>query len=258
MPNGDSGGFDFSFLANALLGQLADAIVGIFQFLVDLVATLGRVFATIFGQQQFLQGFVTSGLGEVFKGLKEIVEQVFKAVVLAALRHLRDLIAKIQAWAKKLKAWLDKLQKIQRQLQVKAMRDVINLIQRIRQVLAIFRIFHFKWAQKLDAWLSNIEGTIIRNVTRLNRKVNEIITYLNILLDPEVLLRQSILAQSLYRYIRGLRGVLGIPESRPLTTKEQSTQQEDRDLLKKTPQLTDPAVQRILAGLDAAAKEFSS
>jgi hypothetical protein len=258
MPNGDGFGFDFGSIADFLLGELAAAIEAILQFLVDLVAALGRVFNIIFGQTQFLYGFTLGGLTEVFKSLKQILDDVIHGHLILALGHLRDLIAKIQAWAKKLKAWLDKLQKIHRQLQVKALKDFINLIQRIRQVLVIFRIFHVKWAQKLDAWLGNIEGTVIRKVTLLDRKVNEIITYINILLDPEVLLRQSILAQSLYRYLRGLRGVLGIPESRPLTVDEQTRQQQDRDLLKRTPQLTDPAVQRILAGLDAAAQEFTS
>src|SRR5713101_705440 len=258
MPNGNGGGFDFGSIAGFLLGELGAFIDAILRFLVDLVAALGRVFNLIFAQQQFLFTLTTTAEASVWKILKSIVEDVFKGHVILALKHIRDLIEKIQKWAKKLKAWLDKLARIQRQLQLKALRDFINLIQRIRQVLVIFRIFHFKWAQKLDAWLANIEGKVITNLTRITQKVNEIIRYIDILLDPQVLLRQSILAQSLYRYIRGLRGVLGIPESRPLTVDEQTRQQQDRALLKSTPQLTDPAVQRILAGLDAAAKEFSS
>ncbi len=258
MPNGDGGGFDFGSIAGFLLGELGAFINTIVKFLVDLVAALGRVFTAIFAQQQFLYGFTLGGLTEVFKSLKQILDDVIHGHLILALGHLRDLIEKIQRWAKKLKAWLDKWRKLQQQLHTKAFRDVINMIQRIRKILVVFRILHLKFATKLDNWLAGIEGKLTQREVENRRKINEIINYLDLILDPQVLLRQFTLAQSLYRYIRGLRGVLGIPESRPLTTMEQTTQQEDRDLLKKTPQLTDPAVQRILAGLDAAAQEFLS
>jgi len=258
MPNGDGGGFDFGSIAGFLLGELGAFIDAILKFLVDLVAALGRVFNLIFAQQQFLFTLTTTADASVWKILKSIVEDVFKGHVILALKHLRDLIEKIQRWAKKLKAWLDKWRKLQQQLHTKAFRDVINMIQRIRKILVVFRILHLKFATKLDNWLAGIEGKLTQREVENRRKINEIINYLDLILDPQVLLRQFTLAQSIYRYLRGLRGALGIPESRPLTVDEQTRQQQDRALLKSTPQLTDPAVQRILAGLDAAATEFSS
>jgi hypothetical protein len=209
MPNGDGGGLDFSGIANALLGELGAAIGAILQFLSDLVGALARVFTVIFGQQQFLQGFITSGLTEVFKGLTQIVEQVFKAVVLNALRHLRDLIEKIQQWVKKLKAWLDKLRRIQQQMHVKAFRDFINLIQRIRKVLVIFRIFHLKFATKLDNWLANLEGNLIRREVEYARKTNEIIAWINLIADPTGLFRPGALLGSITGTLGAFADALG-------------------------------------------------
>ncbi len=259
MPNGDSGGgFDFGSLFDSLVGELAAVVDAIIQFLHDLVVALVSALNTLFAGEQAIFGFSFAGLSDVWGGLKKILDHLLHDVILASLAKLYDFYKRILAWAKKLKAWLDRLQQIQKKLQTPAFRHFINLIQRIRKILLVFRLFHLKFAQKLDAWLAGIEGKLIQRQLEYQRKTNEIIGWINFIADPTSLLRVSPLAQSIYRYLRGLRGVLGIPESRLLTTKEQTTQQEDRDLLKKTPQLTDPAVQRILAGLDAAAQEFLS
>lgn len=140
---------------------------------------------------------------------------------------------------------------------MQALRRIINLIQRIRQVLVVFKLFHLKWATKLDNWLSHIEGNLIRHELEILAKTNEIIGWINFIADPTRLLRISPLAQSLYRYLRGLRGVLGIPESRALTAHEDTRQSQDRALLTSTPHVEDAAVQRILAGVDDAAKVYA-
>ncbi len=258
MPNGDGGGsgFDFGGIFDPLLGVLAAIIQAIIDFLNALVHAIVDVVNFLFAGEQGIFGFSFKSLNEVYKGLKNIMDQVFKVSVVAALKHLLSLYQKLQVWIRKLKAFLDRLQKIQQLYHAQAFKRVINLIQRIRKILVLFRIFHLKFATKLDAWLAGIEGKLITREAEIQRKTNEIIGWINFIADPTKLFRLSPLAQSLYRYIRGLRGVLGIPESRALTPDEQTRQSQDRALLTSTPQLEDAAVQRILVGLDAAAKTY--
>ncbi len=257
MPNGDSGGgFDFGGIFDSLLGTLAAVVQAIIDFLNSLVVALVEVLNFLFQGELGIFDFSFKSLGEIFKGWKNIMDQIFKVWVAGALKHLKDLYDKLARWAAKLKKWLDKLRQLQQQ-QMKAMKDFINLVQRIRKVLVIFRIFHLKFATKLDNWLAGIEGRLISNLAKYARKTNEIIGWINLIADPTGLFRLSPLAQSIYRYLRGLRGALGIPESRALTVDDQTRQAQDRALLTSTPHLEDAAVQRILVGLDDAAKVYA-
>lgn len=262
MPNGNGGGnggggFDFGGLFDALLNGLAQVIAAIIAFLQELVAVLVQVLNFLFVGEQEIFGFSLKGLGEVFKSMKTLLDRIWKSVIVAALKKLYALYQTIQKWAKKLKAWLDRWHALTRKYQIAAMRRIINLIQRVRQILVIFRVFHLKFAQKLDGWLSAIESRLIHREANIIAKTNEIIGWVNFIADPTKLFRMSPLAQSIYRYLRGLRGALGIPESRALTADEQTRQDQDRALLKNTPQLSDPAVQRILSSLDDAAKYYA-
>ena len=257
MPNGDGGdGGGLGGLLDALLAELAAVIQAIIQFLVDLVNALVVILNFLFAGEQAIYGFSFDSLKEVFQGLGKLLDRIFKQVVLAALKKLFDLYKRLQVWAKKLKAWLDRWHALVRKYQIQALRRIINLIQRARQILVIFRIFHFKFAAKLDRFFTHIESLITEHVLKLARKTNEIIFWIDFLVDPKGLFKLSPMAQSLYRYIRGLRGVLGIPESRPLTADEEAVQAQDRGLLKKGVQASDPAVQRILTSLDTEAKNY--
>lgn len=257
MPNGDSGGgFDLGSLIDFFLGSIADAINAILGFLQALLSVLVQALNFLFQGEQDIFGFSFKSLSEVWQGISKELDRLWRSVILVALKRLWDLYQKIRVWAEKLKRWLDRFHQLQRQYQIQALRRIINLIQRARQILVIFRILHFKFAAKLDLWLQKIEGTITSHVFNLEKKTNEIITWIDLIFDPQALMRQLTLAQSLYRYIRGLRGVLGIPESRPNTSAEDTVNAQDRAMLTAQPHLEDPAVQRMLASLDAEGKAY--
>lgn len=256
MPNGDGGGFDLGGFFDFLLGSIVDAINAIIGFLAALVSVLAQALNFLLQGEQNLFGFSFASLEQVWQGIQKILERLWRGVILVALKRLWDLYQKIRVWADKLRRWLDRFHQLQRQYQIQALRRIINLIQRARQILVLFRILHFKFAAKLDLWLQKIEGTITSHVFNLERKTNEIITWIDLIFDPQALMRQITLAQSLYRYIRGLRGVLGIPESRPNTSAEDTINAQDRAMLTAQPHLEDPAVQRMLASLDAEGKVY--
>lgn len=258
MPNGDGGfgGFDFGGFFDSILSALASVIQAIIQFLQDLVVAIVQALNFLLGGIQETFGFSFKSLGEVWQGISKELDRLWRQVVLISLKRLWDLYQKIAAWARKLKAWLDRLHKLMRQYQIMALRRVINLIQRARQILLIFRLLHFKWAAKLDAWLSHVETLITTHVLRLESKINEIITWIDLWFDPKGLMKAFTLAQSLYRYVRGLRGVLGIPESRALTSDESAAQAQDRSMLTQQPHLEDAAVQRMLTSFDTEGKTY--
>ena len=105
--------------------------------------------------------------------------------------------------------WLDRLRRIQQLYQVQALKRFINLIQRIRQVLVVFRLLHLKFASKLDNWLAGIEGKLITRLADYARKTNEIIAWLNVVADPIQAYRKGLLFGAYGRMGRGLFNALG-------------------------------------------------
>jgi len=187
MPNGftdGGGGFDFGALFDALLSSIVAAVEAIIVFLQQLVAAIARALNVLFAGEQAIFGFTDTGLTHIFKGLKNLLDEVFHVWVVRGFHHLLDLFNKLRQWARKLKAFLEKLRRLQQLQQAQAFRRFINLIQRIRRVLLIFRIFHLKFAEKLDNWLAGIEGTLIRRFFFLESKLNEVIFWLDLIFDP--------------------------------------------------------------------------
>jgi len=197
MSNGNGGGFGVQSIFSGLLGILRSAIQFILNFLVALVRALVDVFNFIFKVQKGQFDFSLASLVETSKGFHTLFDQILAASAFGFFSKVWDIIGKVRRWVGKLKGFLDRLHRIQQIHQLQAMRRVINLIQRIRKILVIFRIFHLKFATKLDRWLAGIEGKIIRRQFEMARKTNEIIGWLNVILDPRALLRTPTLLNSL-------------------------------------------------------------
>lgn len=186
MPNGNGGGggFDFGGFFDGLLATLAAVVQAIIDFLNALVQALVQVLNFLLGGLEQTYGFSFKSLGEVWQGLKKELDTIWKAVILASLKKLYNLYKTLQAWAQKLKAWLDKLHALMKKYQMLYFRKVIQLIQRARKILVIFRFFHLKFAQKLDNWLATIEGKITHYLVLVAQKENEVINWVNFIVDP--------------------------------------------------------------------------
>lgn len=204
MPNGDGGGFfDFGSLLGGLVGFVLDVINAILQFLADLVSALVSALNFLLSGEQNIFGFSFSSLSEVWNGLKKLTDAIFRNIVLASITKLYDLYKKLKAWATKLKAWLDKLHALMQKYQMMYFRRIIQIIQRARKILTIFRFFHLKFAQKLDNWLATIEGKITHYLLLVASKTNEIIAWVDLIVDPRGALKT-------FPFVAGFIGALNV------------------------------------------------
>jgi len=209
MPNGDSGGgFDFGGIFDSLLGALAAVVQAIIDFLNSLVVALVEVLNFLFQGELGIFNFSFKSLGEIFHGWKNIMDQIFKVWVAGALKHLKDLYDKLAQWAKKLKRWLEALRRAQR-AQLEAMRKMLNLIQRVRRGLGVFKLLHIGLAKKLDNFLARLEGRISTGVLKHLAKTNEIIRWVNLVADPRGLLHPGGQLASVGGILSAVRGALG-------------------------------------------------
>lgn len=121
-------------------------------------------------------GELVNAFRSLLKALKTLYEDVIKPA-LKAIRKIRGLLDDVY------RRWL---------------RPVINAIQLIRRILAIFRIFGFKWAAALDARLARIEGRIIGPFLWLLRQFNAYTGWINVILTRAGVFQKPIFRNSLY------------------------------------------------------------
>ena len=209
MSNGDGGGFDFGGFFDGLLGVLAAIIDAIIQFLIALVNVLVQILNFLYQGELGIFGFTKAAHDSVWRAFKNLLDDALHLRIIKSLKDLRDLYERLRKWIQKLKAFLDRLRKIQQLYQVQALKRFINLIQRIRQVLVVFRLLHLKFASKLDNWLAGIEGKLITRLADYARKTNEIIAWLNVVADPIQAYRKGLLFGAYGRMGRGLFNALG-------------------------------------------------
>jgi hypothetical protein len=132
----------------------------------------------------FLTDFIKKLLGIIVGGIAHIITDILHGHLKKVLEDIQALLHALHNLFAPLIAWLRKLQAIQRQYQLQTMRRIVNLIQRARQILVVFRLLHLKFAQKLDAWLAGIEGKIITREMDIARKTNEILGWVDFVTDP--------------------------------------------------------------------------
>ncbi len=162
--------------------------------------------AFLYNTLDFFFGFMKQLLHILIGGLLHILSDILHGHLKKVLEDIQKLLHSLHNLFAPLLAWLRKLQAIQRQMQLQSMRRLINLIQRARQVLLVFRLLHLKFATKLDNWLAGIEGRIITRELEIARKTNELIAWVNLVADPFGALRGTTVFGPIGRFLQALAG----------------------------------------------------
>jgi hypothetical protein len=222
VPNG---GFDFfGSLGDALSSALAavqSAILALLDFLYAVVSFLYNVIVQIIR-------FLEKAFGVLIRAFKHVISDIVHGRFLHLYQDYLELKRKIKAWLDKHLPWLLELRKRFDLWYRRTVIPILNTIQRVRAILNVLKIFHVKFAAKLDLLLGQLEAKIIRNTLALRGRLNQVISILDLVLDPSLLIRQNVLLLSAQRAIRGLFNALGLGFGRQLTTAEQASLDQDR------------------------------
>lgn len=191
-----AGATDLPTLFNEALGFTYFNTMAGENFLLDgIKATVGALAGAI--------GVLAGALGHIIGDLLHGRLSQFLQDILAILKKLHDAVAPLILW-------LRRLQAIQRQYQLQALKSIVNLIQRARQFLVVLKLLHVKWAQRLDSWLLTVEGKLISRVYALFAKQNEVIGWLNWALDPVAMIRST---PYFGTFARGMKAVWGAAQA---------------------------------------------
>jgi hypothetical protein len=164
------------------IGQyVLDAGVLIFNTLTDAVKFAARGVV-------WLTGIVRNAFVDLLDHLKDFSNAIEKWVY-SAYCTFRDLIGKIESFLQPMIDFVNKIRKWFDLVWKNVVRPVLNLLQRIRKVLAIFKFFHLKWAEKLDQDLAWLEGKITKAFLVVRQWVNLLTSWVNFLVDPNGIIR---------------------------------------------------------------------
>ncbi len=214
MPNGDNGFDPFAGVGGAI-----DAAVS---FLTNLVIA---IFNALVAALNFLYNLA---FGVVIRGFKHVISDIVHGRFLHLYQDYLALKKKIKDWLDKHLPWLFELRKRFDLWWRHTIVPLLNWIHRVRAILAVLRIFHVGFAKKLDELLAGLEAKIIKNTLVLRAKLNLVISIIDLVLDPGLLIRQNVLIGSAVRAIRQMFAALGLGFGRPLTTQEQADQDRTR------------------------------
>lgn len=137
----------------------------------------------------FLSQAMDAAVLTVIKTVEHVIRDVIQGVLLKLVKAILDLLHKLHDLIAPMIAYLKKLQAIQRQLQIQYLRRFVDLIQRARRILVIFRLLHLSFANKLDAYLARLEGGVGAAFAKMVARLNVITNVLDTVLDPRLLLR---------------------------------------------------------------------
>lgn len=138
-------------------------------------------------------------LGQILKSVWHTVKTIWDAVQ----NEITHLI--------KLFRWYEQLVRYWEQ---RIFGPVLNIIQALRKTLVLFKVFHIKLAARLDNYLSGIEGRLANILLFYQRQLNQIIDWLNLIVDPFGLISEGMFIGSAVRSIGAVwASVMGYPKT---------------------------------------------
>jgi hypothetical protein len=188
-------GLDLGGFFDSLLGGINDALSALWGILKGIVS----------GIAAFLQHL-----------WNDVIKNVLRKI-LALYAKLRSLLAPI---FQRVLAWLQRARQILDYIFRRFIRPYLQMIQRVRQFLQIFRLLCFKWAARLDARLAAIEAKIISVFLTVRQPLNQIISFVGLIADPLGILRRNPVIGMLLRNAPEIKNAIDRATAHPQTQAE--------------------------------------
>jgi hypothetical protein len=195
-----------------------------FDYLLGLIFTVYGLLLRSIGFVWFWVRYLVSALILLFQRLSKFLLHIWQQYVKRAIQWLALHVQKLRAWLKRtIGPIIKRLEKIKKWYDTHILKQqlrTLQMLQTIRRFLGILRIFHVKWAAKLDATLADMQNRIEQSIAIVRGTLNQIITTLGLVLDPALLITRDVLAGSLLKNLAAVKRVMGYSQHGPLTASE--------------------------------------
>lgn len=233
IDTGDPGG-----IFSGIVAAIEAALVWLYNLIVSVILFFWNLIVSI-----------VNALVTVFKTIGKFLLNVWNNYIKKAVTWIASHIQKLRDWLKrvlspvikflqKLKHWYD-THILAQQLRL------LQMIQRIRRFLAILRLLHIHWADKLDQALADVQQRIQQSIAIVRGTLNQIINTLALVLDPTLFIGRHILGGTLLGNLGALKRIMGYGDNRIATPDELATI--DRDHSRYFKANVDEHVKTLLA-----------
>lgn len=165
--------------ANAAIGQLRNQVFNIGNTLTQLIVSVARAIGKALV-------FLGSLLFNLVRPLINLLGKILEKLADIYFKYLRPIINAIQ----KIRARILKIYD-------HYLRPVLLIFQKVHQVLTILKLFHLKFAAKLDAELMKLEAKLTLPMYQLLRYLNLVGNMLNLVFDSTLIMRRAVTLNAL-------------------------------------------------------------
>lgn len=264
MANGD--GFDLGFdpgnFFGGILATLEAVISAIISALIFLYHLLVAVLVFLYNIVVAIAKVLVGAVKLLVRGVQHIISDIIHGRFAHLFQDYLDLKKKLQPYLDKVLHWLRVIKKYFDLYVLQPLLRTIQLIQRLRQFLVVFRLLGFKWAKRLDDLLLKQEQRLVRNTLVLQSYINFAIDIISLIADPSLIMRKNFLLASMLAFLGAVKRVVFFGANRTPTGAETKQAAQDSGSLSKGSKLIDSGfgqtatysatVQRSLAGIDDA------
>jgi len=143
---------------------------------------------------------ISRALGKVLSALHTIWTRVIWPVLRNLPRALGRLRRLIERDLPRLLRYIQRIRDRLLLIYEHYMRPLLVTIQRLRRLLLILRLFHVKWAGKLDAQLARLQARIMQPLTVILSHLGIVERWLNLLLNTRYYVKGTIWKRSLWAH----------------------------------------------------------
>jgi len=176
--------FDPSSLVNFIDQVAGDLSSGLYTVISDIWSQINPALGDVEQGVQNTWSWITGFFRAFWNWLQNAVHWIlhtllpaFQAWINKLRQRLQVLLKPIIDWVKWEKAWLDLLYNTY-------LKPLMNLIQRLRSILVIFRLMHLKFATTLDQYLSDLESRINAAFLAARTDIQQLGNWVNYIIDP--------------------------------------------------------------------------
>jgi hypothetical protein len=235
MADNDPGGFGDGGSPDPVLPDphlgVVDIIIG---YIIDAIYSLAQAINYLYSIIHALLNFLVN----FFRTLGKFLLHIWQQYVKRAIQWLASHVQKLRAWLKRtIGPIIKRLEKIKKWYDTHILKQqlrMLQMLQTIRRFLGILRLFHVKWAAKLDGTLADLQNRIEQSISIVRGTLNQIINTLAIAFDPTMVLTRNLLGASLLSNLGAVKRIFGFGDNRILSASEQATIDHDHALYYKT------------------------
>jgi hypothetical protein len=145
-----------------------------------------------------ITNFLRKLLGIIVGGIAHIIQDILHGHLLTALHDIQKLFHDLHALFKPILDLIDRIMKWYTKHILPIQKAIIEVIQRMRVILELFRLLGAKWAAKLDADLQKIQSIVTTSIVDVVKTLNTLSTIIGLAVDPGMIFRRDFFGRTLW------------------------------------------------------------